>query len=754
MARRSKGSKKPTNKSTVVPEEDLHKAESHKVGAADIHLNLHGDKEVKKKVHAVNNEFEKLAETIKEGVHEGMMDVLKDVTKFVAGFFSVKKAIGSTFETVVELNAEITKLGAVFGGVEQGEHALKFIMHLSTELPVTKAAVTDTVTALKALNFQLGEIEGLNEHIKNLSYYSVATGTSMKDLVRDVTDLVQTLDYGKAFDIAQQLAVQGALRAGENVQTVAQEIIQSLKHVRVEAGKPIVGHKATFEAVLRTLDKYALRYKEVAEYSFEGAKNVVLNTLDAMKEAIIGDLRDPHSPIRMLVDTFRWLGEKIRDQEHPLHHFFAGLGKVFSVLVHAIKPLVAAAIPFFIVVSKVVYWIGNLIEYLDKLGVLEPILYALGFGFLFLKTQALVLQLALTPFGSVVGKMVSWAGTIVSMLFRMAAGSTTAALEFSTGMAMMQRNTAHALTKLSEHLKSKGEAIKKGFLQWLGYQPKAAGPSKVGASAVAEALPKGKAPVTTSATKGAGTSAVQESVRTMSDPNLHKNIIAGGTALVAFAGSLFIFAKALQELSKVDYTVLPMAVLSIGMLGGALYGFMAIMTSFSVALPFLYAGIVALVAIAGSILAMSYAFKLFGEALVSIGTVDFIRVASGLMLVGSSLSSLLVLLSNPFAATGFGLLTLNLFAFASALDRIAVSTERIKELPNILERVAQVDIGKVTDKLATLSSINLGNVQSEIAVQPAGASTVVYNLNVSGYIQSLQDLKKELDRLNNKTKFR
>jgi hypothetical protein len=695
-----------------------------------------------------------LKEEIQEGVTEAFKELFKETLNLVSGFFTIKKSMSSVLEELVEFNKEWTSLSMRFGGLEGGEKAIHLINHFATELPVARGEVAKMVTHLKGLGFTLGEIETLP--FKDLANYALLSGESFSGLVKEMTGLVKNLDYGSVFDFASKMGEMGLLRPGENAAQVASQMMNALKNVKIKPGETIFGNKKALEEMMKVVGDRMKRVSEAAEYSLEGLTTKLKNLGSVLAEAVVGDVRDANSPMRRLVDTVKEMIEWVKNNKDTIHDFFHGLGEIFGVLVKIVKPLAVGFMTVFYVVSKIVGGLAHFLNILEeKIGIVSKFGYILGFVF-GLKMLNNMRMFFLTSFKYLggFGLKMEWFFKALNVL----APNFTKSI--SIGLTIMQAQIGGAVDAIKKKILSL-EIVQKIMDRWKNApipafaMSKKEGVEKGALENMKEAITgkKGKGtPSPTSVATPSSAKNVTSATDKISQIN-GKGLLQVGAALIAVSVALIGFAYALKlfgELNNV-WQSLGLAAVSLLMLGGALYGFMAIMASFTAASAILVPGLLLLLGITVSMIGIAFAFKLMGEALISFG--KGLQMISKLNLVDIG-KSVLALVGTLGTLSLFGLGTM----LGGALG-LSIISSKLEDIGDALE-----DIGEGTNKLkelkALLSGETIGGVGPSVSAVPVsgiggeGGGNVIYNINISGYIQSIDELKKQLDRLDNRKKIR
>ncbi len=746
-------------------------SEGEHVGKVRLEYSSSGFGKVDKEVKELGKHFKELRKEIEEGVKEAFNDIVSSVGKVVLGFVSIKKSLSSTYETILEVNKEWTNLSVRFGSMKGGEHALHFVNELSKKIPVAREEIIGTVSSLKSLNFQLKEIEGLP--LEDLGTYAAVTGKSMSSLVKQVEDLTRfPQDLSKAYDIAQELAESGLLRPGETVQTVVNDMMRGISKIRGKPGEMIFGSKAAFEEILRSLNKYYARTREMANSSIELTLQRAKNSLTTLQEAVLGKFDDVNSPMHKLLTMVNDFIDQLNDKSSTLHHFFEDIGKVFKLFITGIGPYLKVVSFGIVHLVWLVGRLADLIQILEDAGL--PVMELLG-GILGIITASKGLKILTEGFiglgqwirltSSDVKDLYSSLKNVVSVI-----GSKASSLWEGLSSIFKSKKGVEDLGSFVPSISGYSPAGKTPLAGLTGKTPLGRPPGP-GMSAVLskDVTPKAGLPteIPSIASKTPGTEStpydeitkspssekkvgIIEKINSISGKNLLQ--IAG--SLVAVAGALWIFAKALQEFSNVESPLksLGLAIASLGLLGVALYGFMAIMSTFSLALPVMLGGLLALVVISASMLALAFAFQLFAgamndlaDALIKLADVSLVELGFGFQALGVGLSSFVVMVANPLTLLGLEMLSGVLPDISNSLEKMSLSAEGVVKLPPALTELSKVDLSKVA---SSLSGIEF----------PKGAGGGVggptYNLYVSGYIQSIDELKKQLDRLDNKKRLR
>jgi len=743
-------------------------SEGEHVGKVRLEYSSSGFGKVDKEVKELGKHFKELRKEIEEGVKEAFNDIVSSVGKVVLGFVSIKKSLSSTYETILEVNKEWTNLSVRFGSMKGGEHALHFVNELSKKIPVAREEIISTVSSLKSLNFQLKEIEGLP--LEDLGTYAAVTGKSMSSLVKQVEDLTRfPQDLSKAYEIAQELAESGLLRPGETVQTVVNDMMRGISKIRGKPGEMIFGSKAAFEEILRSLNKYYVRTREMANSSIELTLQRLKNSLTTLQEAVLGKFDDVNSPMHKLLMMINDFIDELNDKSSTLHHFFEDIGKIFKLFITGIGPYIKVVSHAVVGLVSLVGRLADLIQILEDAGL--PVVELLG-GILGIITVSKGLKILTEGFiglgqwirltssdvkdlysslknvVSVIGSKASslWEG--LSSIFKSKKGVEDLGSFVPAGKTPFTRPPGK--TSLGQPLGPVSSAV----VSKAGLPPVTPGaglpteiPNIVSKTPGTESTPYEEITKSPSSEKKVG---IIEKINSISGKNLLQ--IAG--SLVAVAGALWIFAKALQEFSNVESPLksLGLAIASLGLLGAALYGFMTIMSTFSLALPVMLGGLLALVVISASILALAFAFQLFAgamndlsDALIKLADVSLVELGFGFQALGTGLSSFVVMVANPLTLLGLEMLSGVLPDISNSLEKMSLSAEGVVKLPPALTELSKVDLSKVA---SSLSGIEF----------PKGAGGGVggptYNLYVSGYIQSIDELKKQLDRLDNKKRLR
>jgi polyhydroxyalkanoate synthesis regulator phasin/archaellum component FlaC len=743
-------------------------SEGEHVGKVRLEYSSSGFGKVDKEVKELGKHFKELRKEIEEGVKEAFNDIVSSVGKVVLGFVSIKKSLSSTYETILEVNKEWTNLSVRFGSMKGGEQALHFVNELSKKIPVAREEIISTVSSLKSLNFQLKEIEGLP--LEDLGTYAAVTGKSMSSLVKQVEDLTRfPQDLSKAYEIAQELAESGLLRPGETVQTVVNDMMRGISKIKGKPGEMIFGSKAAFEEILRSLNKYYARTREMANSSIELTLQRLKNSLTTLQEAVLGKFDDVNSPMHKLLTMINDFIDELNDKSSTLHHFFEDIGKVFKLFITGIGPYIKVVSYGVVGLVLLVGRLADLIQILEDAGL--PVVELLG-GILGIITASKGLKILTEGFiglGQWIRLTSLDAKDLYSSLKNVVSVIGSKASSLWEGLSSIFKSK-----KGVEDLGSFVPAGKTPFARPSGKTPLGLPPGPVLPAVISKAglphvtpeagLPT-EIPSIASKTPGTESSPYEEIIESPSSEKKvgiiekinsisGRNLLQIAGSLVAVAGALWIFAKALQEFSNVESPLksLGLAIASLGLLGAALYGFMAIMSTFSLALPVMLGGLLALVVISASILALAFAFQLFAgamndlaDALIKLADVSLVELGFGFQALGVGLSSFVVMVANPLTLLGLEMLSGVLPDISNSLEKMSLSAEGVVKLPPALTELSKVDLSKVA---SSLSGIEF----------PKGAGGGVggptYNLYVSGYIQSIDELKKQLDRLDNKKRLR
>jgi len=179
------------------------------------------------------------------------------------------------------------------------------------------------------------------------------------------------------------------------------------------------------------------------------------------------------------------------------------------------------------------------------------------------------------------------------------------------------------------------------------------------------------------------------------------SLIKGAAALLIMAAALFVFAKALQEMSDVGMDEVGIAAASIGVLGLAMLGLSKLTKDVTM-------GSVAMLIMAGAVYVLGLALQQF----TNIGAEQIGAMIASLFLLTAAMIGLGFLLANPITAAAFATGVIAFLALGAALIVLGAGLKSVGE--------GVVEFSKLSESLTLLASMAGGIALFGAALIPLG----------------------------------